>query len=139
MHYKIVCKTFQSKQKDSIFSDQTREEQGSCSISFKEKYQRRRIKQVKITLAKRVSHNQLCFNLMTEDHGARQQENENSIYDHLALFCKKLRQFTLQKKCRRVKKKNKTKQNKKRHFDSCFKFQPIRKVWHNRRKRNDAS
>ena len=47
---------------------------------------------------------------MTEDHGARQQENENSIYDHLALFCKKLRQFTLQKKCRRVKKK--TKQNK---------------------------
>ena len=49
---------------------------------------------------------------MTEDHGARQQENENSIYDHLALFCKKLRQFTLQKKCRRVKKKkqNKTKQ-----------------------------
>ena len=64
---------------------------------------------------------------MTEDHGARQQENENSIYDHLALFCKKLRQFTLQKKCRRVKKKNKTKQNKKRDFDSCFKFQPIRK------------
>ena len=47
---------------------------------------------------------------MTEDHGARQQENENSIYDHLALFWKKLRQFTLQKKCRRVKKK--TKQNK---------------------------